>query len=100
MISSGCSGWNPNAARSAVAHSIWGPWTSLGNPARGEPDAVKITFGAQSTTVLPVPGKSQSLIFIADLWRPKDAIDGRYAWLPLEWEGEKPAFKWRTEWSY
>jgi beta-xylosidase len=27
MISSDCTGWAPNAARSAVADSIWGPWT-------------------------------------------------------------------------
>ena len=100
LISSGCTGWSPNAARSAVADCIWGPWTSLGNPARGEPKAVNITFSAQSTYVLPAPGAGRTLIFIADLWHPKNAIDGRYAWLPLEWESEKPVFRWRTEWSY
>jgi acetyl esterase/lipase len=100
MITSGCSGWAPNAARSAVADSVFGPWTSLGNPARGEPDRVKITYGGQSTYVLPVHGKPDTLIFIGDIWNPKDAIDGRYMWLPLEWENGKPVFNWRDEWSY
>ena len=35
FIASGCSGWKPNAARSAVAESIFGPWTELGNPCIG-----------------------------------------------------------------
>ena len=100
LIMSGCSSWDPNAARSAVADSIWGPWKSLGNPARGEPKATEITFGTQSTYVLAIPGKPGTFIFMADMWRPKDAIDGRYAWLPLEWEGKKPVIRWRTEWSY
>ena len=41
MISSGCSGWKPNAARSAVADSILGPWNALGNPSRGTPEQNK-----------------------------------------------------------
>lgn len=32
LISSGCTGWAPNAARLAVADSIRGPWKELGNP--------------------------------------------------------------------
>ena len=32
LIASGCTGWKPNAARSAVADHLFGPWTELGNP--------------------------------------------------------------------
>lgn len=99
MITSGCSGWNPNPARSAVADSIWGPWTVLGNPARGTPEQNAITFGSQSTHVLPVAGKPGAFIFMADRWKPGNAIDGRYVWLPIEWEGDSPVFKWRDTWS-
>ncbi len=35
FIGSGCTGWAPNAARSATAESILGPWTELGNPCVG-----------------------------------------------------------------
>ena len=55
FIASGCTGWAPNAARSAVADSIWGPWTELGNPCRG-PEA-EITFRGQSTFVCRSPGE-------------------------------------------
>jgi hypothetical protein len=99
MITSGCTGWRPNAARSAVADSILGPWQMLGNPCRGTPQENEITFDSQSTFVLPAPGRSDAFIFMADRWRPKNAIDGRYLWLPLEWENDRPVIKWRSEWS-
>ena len=35
FIASGCTGWAPNAARSAVAKNIAGPWTELKNPCVG-----------------------------------------------------------------
>ncbi len=97
MITSGCTGWAPNAARSAVATSIWGPWKSLGNPCVGE--GSNLTFGSQSTFILPVHGKEDTFIFMADRWRPEFHIDGRYIWLPIEMEGEKPVIKWQKEWT-
>ncbi|WP_114781821.1 glycoside hydrolase family 43 protein [Botryobacter ruber] len=97
MITSGCTGWEPNEARSFVAESIWGPWKPLGNPAVGE--GADRTFESQSTYILPVQGKKDAFIFMADRWRPRNPIDGRYVWLPLEFEGDKPVLKWQDEWS-
>jgi len=97
LITSGCTGWAPNAARSAVASSMWGPWRPLGNPCLGT-DA-ELTFHSQSTYVLPVTGKKNAFIFMADRWTPKDPIDGRYIWLPITFDGEKPQLKWLTEWD-
>ena len=97
FIGSGCTGWAPNAARSAVADSIWGPWKELGNPARGE-NADK-THYSQSTYVLPHPKKPGVFIYCGDRWTPKNAIDGRYIWLPIEWEGEKPVLNWKYSWA-
>ncbi len=86
MICSGCTGWAPNAARAYVADSIWGEWTPLGNPCSGE--GASTTFGTQSTYIQKLPprraGEEARYIFMADAWRPKDAIDGRYVWLPLQ----------------
>jgi len=99
MITSGCTGWGPNAARSAMADSIWGPWTALGNPCAGTPEQVSKTFGGQATYVLPVPGKPDAFIFMADIWRPRNPIDGRYVWLPIEWHEGRPILRWRDEWD-
>lgn len=35
MLSSGCTGWDPNQAELAVADSIMGQWKVLGNPCTG-----------------------------------------------------------------
>jgi hypothetical protein len=97
LIASGCTGWAPNAARSAVAESIWGPWDELGNPCRDE--QADITFGAQSTYILPVTGKTDCYIFMADQWNPQNAIDGRYIWLPIDFEHDKPVIYRKEEWK-
>ncbi len=101
MITSGLTGWAPNPARSFVADRIEGPWEPLGNPVRGTPRQVATTFGAQSTYVLPLParGGEERFVFMADIWRPQNAIDGRYVWLPIEWEGDRPVLRWRDRWS-
>ena len=36
---------------------------------------------------------------MADRWVPSNAIDGKYIWLPIEFENEKPIIKWYPEWD-
>jgi hypothetical protein len=98
VIASGCSAWAPNAARSAVADNVFGPWTELGNPCVGT-DADK-TFHSQSTFVLPVEGRADTFIFMADRWNQWNLPDSRYVWLPLEFSKDgKPVLKWHEHWS-
>ncbi len=97
FIGSDCTGWSPNAARSARAHNIWGPWTELSNPCVGE-DSL-LTFHSQSTFILPVQGKKDAFIFMADRWNPKNAIDGRYVWLSIYFENGLIKIKWYDEWD-
>ena len=99
MITSGCTGWAPNAARLMTASSVMGEWTMLGNPCRGE--KAEITYNSQSTYILPVPGKKGRFIFMADRWVPENAIDGRYIWLPIQFDPQGiPFLEWIDEWSY
>lgn len=98
MIASGLTGWAPNPGRSAVSEDMMKGWKMLGNPSRGTEEENATTFFSQSTFVLPVQGKKDAFIFMADRWRPKNHIDGRYIWLPLEFEGEKPVIRWYDEW--
>lgn len=97
MITSGCTGWDPNAARLHTAGNIWGPWTEYPNPCTGK-DA-GLTFHSQSTYILPVVGKKNAFIFMADRWTPKRPIDGRYIWLPIQFENGLPVLKWMDQWS-
>ena len=123
MITSGCTGWEPNEARMFSATSIWGPWTQHPNPCRG-PRADK-TFGGQSTFVLTIDHSPLTIdrspltidrsdaqknngqwsmvngqyIFMADVWRPQHPSDARYIWLPIEFEDGKPVIRWQDEWT-
>jgi len=81
LITSGCTGWRPNAADYAVADNILGPWVSKGNPCIGP--GAHTTFDSQSTFVLPVPGRPGCFIFMADRWNPRRLSESRYVWLPL-----------------
>ena len=97
FIASGCTGWDPNAARSAVADSIWGPWRELGNPCVG-PNR-RTTFRAQSAFVFPVAGKPDAFIFMADRWNKMNLPDSRYVWLPVRFEGAGLRLEWSNAWD-
>lgn len=97
MITSGCTGWAPNAARLHVADAMLGEWTYLGNPCRGE--EAELTFRSQSTYVLPVAGMDDAFIFMADRWNPRNLGDSRYIWLPVQFDDGRPYLEWFDEWS-
>ena len=95
MITSGCTGWAPNAARMFSAPSIMGPWTQYDNPCRGK--NADITFGGQSTFILPY---GDNFIFMADIWRPKYPSDARYLWLPIQFdENGVPFLEFMEKWD-
>jgi hypothetical protein len=97
FMGSDCTGWKPNAARSASATSIWGPWSELGNPCRGA-DSL-LTFYSQSTFILPIHGKKDTFIYMGDRWMPENPIDGTYIWLPVELKDEHFEIRWHDNWS-
>ena len=100
IFSSDCTGWTPNPARLSSATSIWGPWTELGNPCVGRPEELANTFESQPTHILPVAGMDDAYIYMGDRWRPQNAIDGRYVWLPIQWnEKNIPFLKWQERWN-
>ena len=103
MIASGCTGWAPNAARSAVAPTIWGPWTYTGNPCTGTNPHNDMgsdkTFGGQSTYLLPITGKDNAFIAMFDVWRPRNQQDSRYLWLPAYIKDGKINVPWQSSWN-
>ncbi|MDL2241541.1 glycoside hydrolase family 43 protein [Bacteroidales bacterium OttesenSCG-928-L03] len=97
MITSGCTGWAPNAAHLLTADHILGEWTLHPNPCRGE--GADLTFHSQSTYIIPVQGKKDAFIYMGDRWRPKNPVDGRYVWLPIQFENGLPVLEWFDEWT-
>jgi len=98
IISSGCSGWDPNVAEIASADTIMGPWTiQKEQPCKGK-DADK-TFYAQSTHVIPVQGKDGAFIAMFDKWNKKDLENSRYVWLPLTISENEVSIPWLEKWN-
>jgi hypothetical protein len=97
LITSGCTGWSPNPSMLASADSILGEWTEMYNPCKG-PNSDS-TFIAQSTFVLPVPGKIDSFIFMADRWNKTNLEDSRYVWLPLTFRNDSAVIEWKDTWG-
>ncbi len=102
LIGSGCTGWRPNKARLYRAKALLGPWERLGNPCRGTcpetglgPD---ITWGAQSTHLLPVAGRPGEVIAMFDIWKPQNHTESRYVWLPVTFEKDCLWIDWRSSW--
>ena len=97
LIASGCTGWLPNTARSAMADNIFGPWTEMGNPCRGM--GADKTFQGQSTFVIPVQGMPDTFIAMFDRWKQWNLSDSRYVWLPVRFENDVPFVEWRDSWT-
>ncbi|MFO7622413.1 MAG: glycoside hydrolase family 43 protein [Bacteroidales bacterium] len=111
MFSSGTTGWKPNPGRVSVSKKITGEWIALGNPCRGTEEENNITFGSQSTFVLPVQGRRNFFIYMGDRWIPSNLADSPHIWLPVEWETRSratkfresgkgsPVIRWHPEWN-
>ena len=81
LIGSRMTGWDPNPNLYASASTLMGPWPDFKDIA---PPEAK-TYGAQSTMMLRVVGsKTTSVIFMGDIWRPREQWNSRYLWMPLE----------------
>ena len=94
MITSGCTGWDPNEARMFSASSIWGPWKQHPNPCRGQNS--EKTFSGQSTFVLELP--ENRFIFMADVWKPKSLMYSGHIWLPIQFDEQGvPFIEWTDE---
>ena len=98
MITSGCTGWAPNAACLFTAKNIFGPWTQLPNPCRGE--GAETTFGGQGAYIYKVVDTKlrrrfggAEYLFMADVWKPKELGNSGHLWIPIHFEDGKPILK-------
>ncbi len=99
LMTSGTTGWAPNAARLAVADHVFGPWRPLGNPCVGPAGQTATTFRSQAASVLPVAGRPDAFVYLGDRWDEHDLPDSRYVWLPIRFDGDRPTIPWRDRWD-
>ena len=98
MITSGCTGWDPNKALYAVADSMLGSWTLMNNPCRGP--GSESTFMAQSTFVFQVAGRPHNYFAMFDRWNKTDLARSGYIWLPVTFENDKMVIEWKEKFSF
>lgn len=77
MLTSGMTGYVPNASDCAVADSWKQPFESLGNPHIEDPSMA--SFNSQISCVFPVAGKEDLFVVMADRWLPEYPLDAKLA---------------------
>jgi hypothetical protein len=74
-------GWRPNPNVYATAPALTGPWSEFKNLAPAEVN----NYDSQTTMLLKIVGSKKTfVIFMGDLWHPRELWDSRYLWMPLE----------------
>lgn len=80
VVGSHMTGWRPNPNVYATAPAITGPWTEFKDLA----PPVANNYNSQSTMLLKVTGsRTTTVIFMGDIWHPRQLWDSRYLWMPL-----------------
>ena len=98
MVTSGCTGWDPNPASYAYADSPMGPWTTVNNPCTD--DGKNTSYRTQPTCVFPVDAAAGKFIYMGDRWNSGDLSESRYVWLPVEFlAGNKIALRSYSNWT-
>ncbi|WP_084474692.1 family 43 glycosylhydrolase [Deinococcus pimensis] len=77
LFTSGTTGYFPNPSEVAVARTIHGPWTVLGDP--HPHDESRTSYRSQICSVFKHPGKQDLYIALADRWLGDRDVDARKA---------------------
>ncbi len=91
MLSSMCTGWNPNQGGVASAYEIEGRWSSIGN--FGD----TVTYNSQPTAVVKF---GDNFVYVADRWDPMDYNNSGYIFLPITIENGECKVEWADEISF
>ena len=95
LISSGCTGWEPNQARYYRSDAVFGDWENMGGPCVG--DMKHTTFDTQSTCVFK--DSTGRYIYMGDRWNSKNLSDSRYVWLPVKFTQDgNMLLEWQDKW--
>jgi len=96
MISSGCTGWNPNSALYATSAFVPGNWKLIDNPCEGHAD-YRQTFGGQSAYIFEKDGKFWLML---DHWQRYNLKKSGYSILPITFDDRgQMTVTWTDEWT-
>lgn len=102
-ITSGCTGWDPNAAHASYSELPFEGWVDLGNPCVDN-NANK-TYNSQSNYVFAVPNRYNAYIYMGDRWKGGDYFsdanvgESWHIWLPIDMRTGYPIIRFYSEWD-
>ncbi|MDR2086598.1 MAG: discoidin domain-containing protein [Dysgonamonadaceae bacterium] len=90
LISSLCTGWDPNQATISHSTSLTSGWTSQTNIGNG------ITFDTQAASVLTIQGREgTSYIYVGDRWQDPGLAESKTIMFPIQFSGNTCTFNYR-----
>ena len=102
-ITSGCTGWDPNAAHASFSEKPFEGWVDLGNPCV-DANANK-TYNSQSNFIFEVPNLYNAYIYMGDRWKGGDYFsdanvgESWHIWLPIDMRTGYPILRFYSEWD-
>ena len=102
-ITSGCTGWDPNAGHSSYSQLPLTGWNDLGNPCVD--DDKNTTYHSQSNYIFKVPGYYDAYIFMGDRWKGGDYFsdanvgESWHIWLPIDMRTGYPIMRFYADWD-
>jgi hypothetical protein len=94
MISSACTGWDPNQAKIATSDAIdknWSPLENIGD---------RIAFDTQASSILTIKGTEQTAyIYVGDRWMDPDLPRSKIIMLPIFFENGKMVLRYYDTWQ-
>ncbi len=95
MISSACTGWDPNQAMLTTSKRItegWAPLEKIGD---------RIAFDTQASSILTIAGtKDTTYVYVGDRWMDPDLPSSKIIMLPLEFDEQgRMQLRWHETWQ-
>jgi hypothetical protein len=98
LLTSLCSGWDPNEASYYTCNKVLGTYTKIGSPCI--PTSEKKTFNSQPSSIFKVPGYSNGFIYVGDRWNGSGSTKSQNVFLPINMTSDgKMELKWYDDWN-
>ncbi len=92
MISSACTGWDPNQAKLSYSSSLTSGWSGLSNIGNG------ISYDTQAASILTVQGsKGTTYLYVGDRWQDPGLAESKTIIFPIQFSGKSCTFAYRQQ---
>jgi beta-galactosidase len=97
LLTSLCSGWDPNEASYYTCSKVLGSYTKIGSPC---PSSEKKTYNSQPSSIFKIPGYSNGFLYVGDRWNGGGSTKSQNVFLPIIMTSDgKMQLKWYDEWK-